>query len=294
MSRPDGSVGKQLVADGPSHEGIIRRVHLSAAFGSRYGKRSNWRGPKFPQYEPPGVFAGPALQWLSAAGPASGAAERGPASFVGRPPASARSCALSVPLFPQVSPEPVTFHGLVRSTRLCHDSLGRLSMAQTRAERAYERYAWIILAALGIFLIFTAIFLGGVIGNPGVQGPAGEKSDAEYIAGMTWTEISASSPNVARLVVYELQTRDIFRAFWGVFVLAIAAYPYRRGERWSWYVLWILPVQFVVLAIWFSTLLGLLSPLGVYGSVAILAVVGLLLPYRRFFAKGEPRKSTTA
>ncbi len=167
-------------------------------------------------------------------------------------------------------------------------------MAKTRAERAYERYAWIILAALGIFLIFTAIFLGGVIGNPGVQGPAGEKSDAEYIAGMTWTEISASSPNVARLVVYELQTRDIFRAFWGVFVLAIAAYPYRRGERWSWYVLWILPVQFVVLAIWFSALLGLLSPLGVYGSVAILAVVGLLLPYRRFFAKGEPQKSTTA
>ncbi len=38
MSRPDGSVGKQPVADGPSHEGIIRRVHLSAAFGSRYGK----------------------------------------------------------------------------------------------------------------------------------------------------------------------------------------------------------------------------------------------------------------
>ena len=29
-------------------------------------------------------------------------------------------------------------------------------------------------------------------------------------------------------------------------------------------------------------------------AVAILAVVGLLLPYRRFFAKGEPRKSTTA
>ena len=53
-------------------------------------------------------------------------------------------------------------------------------------------------------------------------------------------------------------------------------------------------MQFVVLAIWFSALLGLLSPLGVYGSVAILAVVGLLLPYRRFFAKGEPQKSTTA
>jgi hypothetical protein len=168
-------------------------------------------------------------------------------------------------------------------------------MAQTQAERTYERYAWTILAALGIFLIFAAIYLGGVIGNPGVQAaPPGEKGDAEYITGMTWAEISAGSPDLARLVVYELQTGDIFRFFWGVLVIAIAAYPYRRGERWSWYVLSILPVQFVVLAIWFSTQLSHLSPLGVYGALAILAVAGLLLPYRRFFPRGEPGKGTTA
>jgi hypothetical protein len=149
--------------------------------------------------------------------------------------------------------------------------------------RKIAAYAWTILATLGILLIFIAFLLGGVAGNPGVQGPPGEKSDAEYISGMTWTEISAASPDVARLVVYELQTRDIFRAFWGVLVLAIAVYPYRRGERWSWYVLWILPVEFVVLAVWFSIKLSLLSPLGVYGAFATLAVAGLLLPYRRFF-----------
>jgi hypothetical protein len=149
--------------------------------------------------------------------------------------------------------------------------------------RKIAAYAWTILATLGILLIFIGILLGGVVGNPGVQGLPGEKSDAEYITGMTWTEISAGSPGLARLVVYELQTRDIFRSFWGFLVLAIAVYPYRRGERWSWYVLWILPVQFVVLAVWFSTKLSLLSPLGVYGAFAALAVAGLLLPYPRFF-----------
>ena len=61
--------------------------------------------------------------------------------------------------------------------------------------------------------------------------------------------------------------------------LVMVLIPFRRGERWIWYTLWMLPVmwgfQFV-----FSPDLTLLM-------LAALATIGLLLPFRRFFPSPE-------
>lgn len=64
-----------------------------------------------------------------------------------------------------------------------------------------------------------------------------------------------------------------------IFSLATAAKPYRRGEKWAWYVLWYWPLLFLIHAIAFGSVIHGLP-------LFIIALMGLLGPYRKFF----PRK----
>src|SRR5215211_8026096 len=61
-----------------------------------------------------------------------------------------------------------------------------------------------------------------------------------------------------------------------ILALVMALIPYRRGERWAWYTLWVLPM------LWLSHFV--FSPDLPYLMLALLTTVGLVLPYRRFFS----------
>ncbi len=155
-----------------------------------------------------------------------------------------------------------------------------------RAEKAYEKYAWIILFALSAaFLIFafTAILFGvGLssfpVGIPG--GPDATKS----ITGRTWDEIVTGSPGIVNLI------RGISRVFglallgFSAFGMAISGVSYRKGERWAWYVSWYLPAFLIGLAIHESGGAFLAMPI----LFLIVALLGLFLPYRRFFPAKNP------
>jgi hypothetical protein len=68
----------------------------------------------------------------------------------------------------------------------------------------------------------------------------------------------------------------------GFFLFAVVTIviPYRRGERWAWFALWMLPL------LWLSQFV--LSPdLSYYLVLAIISTVGLILPYRRFFSGSD-------
>ena len=119
-------------------------------------------------------------------------------------------------------------------------------MAAPRVEKAYEKYAWIIL------------FLAGILGSPGAYFnlvPGGD-----YVAGF------------------------LFLGF-AVPTVLISATSYRKGKKWAWYLLWYVPVIYVI---------GL--GIGQYASGQIplwstflspIPVLGLLLPYRKFFPKAQ-------
>jgi hypothetical protein len=73
---------------------------------------------------------------------------------------------------------------------------------------------------------------------------------------------------------------------WGVtwvgfelFALVVILIPFRRGERWAWYTLWMLPL------LWVSQFV--FAPDLTYLMLAALPTVGLLLPYRTFFSGSE-------
>ncbi|HLB68463.1 MAG TPA: hypothetical protein VJN63_08375, partial [Thermoplasmata archaeon] len=67
---------------------------------------------------------------------------------------------------------------------------------------------------------------------------------------------------------------------------AICLRSYRRGERWAWYALWVLPLNFVIglQGLVLSLRVGA-PPLFVPLLFVIISLLGLLLPYRKFFPK---------
>jgi uncharacterized membrane protein YozB (DUF420 family) len=125
---------------------------------------------------------------------------------------------------------------------------------EIRTERSYERYGWMILSAsavLGVvaavvtmippLYVFSSPFYEGVYPMMGALGTA--------------------------LVGFN------------VLALVMALIPYRRYERWAWFTLWLLPLE------WVSQFVFL--PEVTYLVLAVLTAAGLVLPYRGFFSRAE-------
>jgi cell division protein FtsW (lipid II flippase) len=124
-----------------------------------------------------------------------------------------------------------------------------------RAERVHERSGWMILLVSAILGILGALV------------------------------VTVPSPYMLSDPLY--QNFYPIMAAWGlawvgfnVFALILALIPYRRGERWAWYTLWMLPL------LWLS-LFALAPDLPLYLALAIVTAAGLVLPYRRFFSRTE-------
>ena len=63
--------------------------------------------------------------------------------------------------------------------------------------------------------------------------------------------------------------------------MGIAAFPYRKGEKWAWYTCWIIPVLLII---------QLVNSRGGHGwqedfAGIFVALAGLFMPFRKFFPK---------
>jgi hypothetical protein len=127
----------------------------------------------------------------------------------------------------------------------------RVDVVVSGRRRTYERHGWLILAVsalLGIFgAVVTTIPPAYILSSPFFE-------DAYPIMGVL----------------------GITSLGFNIFALVLTLIPYRRGERWAWYTLWLLPL------LWLS-LFALAPDLPLYLALAIVTAAGLVLPYRRFF-----------
>jgi hypothetical protein len=127
----------------------------------------------------------------------------------------------------------------------------------SRTEKAYEKYGWIILALSAIFGIVAAVL----------------------------TTLPPLSWFTDPLFVSAYSIMGAWGTAWvgfNIFALVLSLIPFRRGERWSWYTLWMLPLM------WLSQFV-LAPDLPYYLVLAIVTAFGLILPYRRFFTGAEER-----
>ena len=144
------------------------------------------------------------------------------------------------------------------------------------AEKLHKKYAWLIIFCLGLLILLSTAFI--------VLNGANPPSQFEADTGVAWADFQHDYPTVATLVsLLELLVGSAFFAI-GLFAITIAVTKYRNGEQWAWVVLWILPGVLGLAALMFFT--HDQAYVGYYyiGLVAI-AVLGLLLPVRKFFPK---------
>jgi hypothetical protein len=65
-----------------------------------------------------------------------------------------------------------------------------------------------------------------------------------------------------------------------IFALSVIVGPYRRGERWAWYTLWLLPLLLVGYFV-------LTPQRPLYLVLVMLTALGLILPYRWYLSEPE-------
>ncbi len=157
-------------------------------------------------------------------------------------------------------------------------------------EKVYERHAWKLLFAMGVvFLVLGAPLLFGVHLDP---------IHEERILGMTIEELEASDPRFFDLFIFNVISGGVLFLGIAILVMAISMTAYRRGEKWAWYALWSIPAMFIgFMALWINagatlTVLAVVGGRGVleeglpiFKFLLIVSLLGLLLPFRRFFPK---------
>src|SRR5215208_3818221 len=130
----------------------------------------------------------------------------------------------------------------------------QVNIASLSRQRAYEKYGWMILSASAVLGIVAAV----VTTLPPLYVFSSSLYEGAYpIMGALGTA----------LVGFNL------------LALVMSLIPYRRGERWAWFTLWMLPLGWVSQFVFLTDVS--------YLVLALFTTVGLVLPYRRFFSRAE-------
>jgi uncharacterized membrane protein YozB (DUF420 family) len=127
--------------------------------------------------------------------------------------------------------------------------------AEVRKERVYEKYGWMVLAVSAVFGIVAAVLT-------------------------TLPPLSWFTNPVITMTYSLMGALGVTWVGFNLFALILTLIPFRRGERWAWFTLWMLPL------LWLSQFV-LAPDLSYYLVLAIISTVGLILPYRRFFSRTE-------
>ena len=134
--------------------------------------------------------------------------------------------------------------------------------------KAYEKYAWILLFAIGLIFLITAV--------PHTLGINTDPGTVERIAGMTLNELKDSNPGFFDLHIFYFSFGGLSDLGFAFFITVISLTAYRRGEKWAWYALWFLPAYFIgsaAITMSIESSLSLLLPLTLFVILSLLGPV---------------------
>jgi hypothetical protein len=119
-------------------------------------------------------------------------------------------------------------------------------------EKSYEKYGWMVLSASAILGIVAAL----ITTLPPIS--------------WFWDPLYESAYPIMGALGTALVGLNVL-------ALVMSLIPYRRGERWAWFTLWMLPLGWVSQFVFLTDVS--------YLVLALFTTVGLALPYRRFFSR---------
>ena len=144
--------------------------------------------------------------------------------------------------------------------------------------RVFEKYGWVVYLFLGLLWL--------VVGLTQVFNPDGLlENEAQHVTGMSLSELEASCPEATKLARFLIGAVGLLKTSWSLLVLAITLIPYRRGEKWAWYTMWLVPATLVGQGLFNSVFLGDPKEMLQWIPITTVSLVGLFLPYRKFFPR---------
>ena len=137
----------------------------------------------------------------------------------------------------------------------------------SRARLRVPRVSWVLLTTVTL-LPLNSLYVWLI--------PGRIQTD---LTGRTWEQFAARDPEVASIHAMYLAVLGIIWAAFGLLAAIISFVPYRRGDRWAWYALWLVPIAYGGAATRF-----LIDRCGAgfwVAGLAAVAAVGLLIPIRQ-------------
>lgn len=152
------------------------------------------------------------------------------------------------------------------------------------ATKTSSNLGWIILFIVALLQAVAAFFL--LLGN--------RAATFEADTGVAWSELVQAFPTVATQFEMAQQASLVGNLAIGLLCLFISYFALRRGQRWAWFTLWILPASLLPGTI---SLLRTENQAGVAvfgGLFILLAVIGLLLSYQTVWGQSQQLRSEEA
>ena len=136
-------------------------------------------------------------------------------------------------------------------------------------ENPVPRASWIILAVIATLTILSGLYVGLT--------PVGAQTE---LSGRTWEEFAAADPEMASIYAMDLVLLGMTLTAFAILGTIVTLIPYRRGERWAWFALWIIPLVHGGVAL--RMLIDQYDAAYVYLGLFVISLIGLLIPIRRF------------
>jgi hypothetical protein len=139
-------------------------------------------------------------------------------------------------------------------------------------------------------LIFVGVVFALFGASDMVLGKDADPAIAESILGAKLDALEPTNPETVQLIALFNRALGSAILFLSILALSITAVPYRRGERWAWYVLWLWPVWNAIIFINFYSAPrqpDFPTPPPMLSSPIFFAIsaFALLISYRKFFPK---------
>lgn len=134
-----------------------------------------------------------------------------------------------------------------------------------------RRISWILLTAVTTLGGLSALYVAST-----------QAGDQTPLVARTWEQFASQDPEVASITARLLVVLGLLGAGFASLGVIISVIPYRHGQRWAWYALWVVPVIYGGIA---ARQLADQYPIAyLYAALAAMATVGLLIPIRRLQA----------
>ena len=114
------------------------------------------------------------------------------------------------------------------------------------------------------------------------------ENEVQRVTGISLSELEAMSPEATEVARFVFGLLGMLKVSWSFFVIAITITGFRKGETWAWYILWLAPILLVSQGVFDSIYFGDISEMLKWIPILTITLIGLFLPYRKFFP-GTPR-----